>query len=282
MADYYSVLGVAKNASLAEIKSAYRKLALKWHPDKNKEPGAEQKFKEINQAYEVLSDQNKKQTYDQVGHQAYTSSGGGARGGAGQQGPFGNSGYYYSNMGGAGGFDFNGVDPFDIFEQFFGGRSPFGSRSARRSVYQIKLSFDEAVHGVTKKSVISGKEHTIKVPAGVDNGSRIRFSEFDVVVEVSPDPVFKREGQDIIVEKKISYPQAVLGDVVSVQTINESVQLKVRPGTQPGQTVRLKGKGVPYPQSKEVGDQYVIFKVDVPQRLSSTAKKLIEQLKKEL
>jgi DnaJ-class molecular chaperone len=282
MLDYYSVLGVSKNASIAEIKSAYRKLALKWHPDKNKESGAEQKFKEINQAYEVLSDQSKRQTYDSVGHQAYTSSGGSGRGPSGQ-GPFGNSGYYYSNMGGnSSGFDFGGVDPFDIFEQFFGGRSPFGSRSARRSVYQIKLTFQEAVHGVTKKSVIAGKEHTIKVPAGVDTGSRIRFSEFDIVVEVMADPIFKREGQDIILEKKITFPQAVLGDVITVATINDSVQLKVKPGTQHGQAVRLKGKGVPFPQSKEIGDQYVVFKIDVPQKFSSTAKKLIEQLKKEL
>ena len=124
MQDYYSILGVSKNSGLPEIKSAYRKLALKWHPDKNKEPGAEAKFKEITQAYEVLSDPNKKQTYDQIGHQAYTSSGGARdRGRAGGQGPSGNT-YYYSNMGGAGGFDFGGVDPFDIFEQFFGGRSP--------------------------------------------------------------------------------------------------------------------------------------------------------------
>jgi DnaJ-class molecular chaperone len=281
MQDYYSILGVSKNSGLPEIKSAYRKLALKWHPDKNKEPGAEAKFKEITQAYEVLSDPNKKQTYDQIGHQAYTSSGGARdRGPAGGQGPSGNT-YYYSNMGGAGGFDFGGVDPFDIFEQFFGGRSPYGSRP-RRSVYQIRLSFKEAVHGVTKKSVISGKEHTIKVPAGVDNGQKIRFSDFDIVVEVMPDPVFKREGQDIVIEKRISFPQAALGDVVSVQTINDPVQIKIKPGTQSGQMIRLKGKGVPYPQSNRVGDQYVIFKIDTPSKLTATARKILEQLKKEI
>jgi DnaJ-class molecular chaperone len=138
------------------------------------------------------------------------------------------------------------------------------------------------VHGVIKKSVISGKEHTIKVPAGVDNGQKIRFSDFDIVVEVMPDPVFKREGQDIVIEKRISFPQAALGDVVSVQTINDPVQIKIKPGTQSGQMIRLKGKGVPYPQSNRVGDQYVVFKIDTPSKLTATARKILEQLKKEI
>lgn len=281
MKSYYEVLGISKQATPAEIKSAYRKLALKWHPDRNKAPEAEKTFKEINQAYEVLSDEKKKQMYDQLGHDGYTRTGGG--GGRAGQSPYG-AGYqqYYSNMGGQGvNFDFGGVDPFDIFEQFFGSRNPYG-RAQQRSVYQIRLTFEEAVKGVTKTTVISGKEHKIKVPAGVDTGSRIRFSEFDVVVEVMPDPIFRREGQDVIVEKQITFPQATLGAVVSVKTIDSSIQLKVKPGTQSGTTVRLREQGIPYPNSSRRGDQYVQYKVVTPQKLSGKAKKLIEELDHEL
>lgn len=284
MSDYYSILGVSKNATEAEIKSAYRKLALKWHPDRNKEAEAEVKFKEINKAYEVLSDPQKKRSYDSMGHDAYESSGSAsAQRGYASQGPFGGQGFYYSNMGGEQNFDFSGFDPFDVFDSFFGGRSSgFSSRGKRKSVYQINLSFNEAVSGTTKKAVISGKEHTIKVPHGVDTGTRIAFSDFDIVVNVAPDPVFKRDGLDVIIEKDITFPQAVLGDVVSVPTINDPVSLRVKPGTSHGQAVRLKGKGIRSPQEKVVGDQYVIFKIIVPTKINSNAKKILEQLKKEI
>ncbi len=281
MKDFYEVLGVSKSATAAEIKSAYRKLALQWHPDKNKSPEAEAKFKEINNAYSVLSDEKKRQMYDQVGHQRYNQTGGasgfGGSGFGGQQGPFS----YYSNMGGQDvNFDFGGVDPFDIFEQFFGGGG--GRRQTRRNIYEMQLTFDEAVKGVTKTAVIGGKERKIKVPAGVDSGSRIRFTDFDIQVRVQSHPFFKREGQDVYVEKTISFPQAALGDTVEVRTIDDSVKLKVRPGTQTNQAVRLKDKGIPYPNSKQRGDQYVVFKVEIPEKLSGKAKKLIEELKKEL
>lgn len=280
--DYYQVLGVSKNSSKQEVKSAYRKLALKWHPDKNKEKGAEQKFKEINQAYETLSDPKKKDMYDQVGHSAYAS--GGAR--AAGQNPYGGQGGYYSNVGGQSvNFDFGGMDPFDIFEQFFGGSSPYGqSRQARqpRSVYQMQITFQEAVRGVEKLTVMNGKEKSIKVPAGVDNGTRIRFNEFDVIVSVASDRRFTRKGQDVYYEQGISLTQAILGATISIPTIDKDVKVKIKPGTQSGSMLRLQGKGIPYPQTSRKGDQYIQFKITIPSKLSSKAKELIKEFEKEI
>ncbi len=288
MTDYYEILGVAKNASDQEIKSAYRKQALKWHPDRNKSPEASEKFKEINKAFEVLSNPQKKQMYDQYGDSAFDQQTNGAPGGAGgqyyQQGPY----KVYTNFGGQGNpfenVDFGGFsDPFDIFEQFFGFQSPFsGGRRTRREVYEMSLSFDEAVHGVEKQTVIKGAKKTIKIPAGVADGMTIRFSDFDVQVKVRSHEHFKREGQDIYYEKEISYPLAVLGGTVDVETIDNPVRLKIRPGTQGGTTVRLRGQGVPYPNSTRRGDQYVIYKIKVPEKISHKVKKIIEELEGEV
>ena len=280
--DYYTILGVSKNASAAEIKTAYRKKALEWHPDRNKSPEANDKFKEINKAFEVLSDPKKKQMYDQLGHDAFERGGmpgaapGGSYGGY-QQGPF--SYTYTTNMGDFGDFS----DPFEIFEQFFGFRSPFGGqRAARRPVYQLQLTFNEAVKGVEKKVKIGNENKTVKVPAGVDEGMRIRFTDFDLVVSVLPDRTFRREGQDIYVEKKIAFPLAVLGGEVEVPTLDGTVKLRVRPGTKSETVVRLRGQGVVYPNSTQKGDEYVIFKIDVPEKVSSKVKKILEELKSEI
>ncbi|MDO8497540.1 MAG: DnaJ C-terminal domain-containing protein [bacterium] len=283
MTDYYQVLGVTKNATPDQIKTAYRKQALAWHPDRNKSPESHEKFKEINKAYEVLSDSKKKTMYDQYGQDAFEKGGMG-----GQEGPFT---YTYTNYGDnpfssqEGGADFGGFsDPFEIFEQFFGFRSPFGGRGQqqKRQMYEINLTFDEAVKGVEKQTVINGESRKIKVPAGVDNGTRIRFSDFDLVVAVKAHPYFKRDGQDIYIEKDISYPTAVIGGVVDVPTLEGSIKLKVRAGTQLGTTVRLQGQGVPYPNTSRKGDEYVIYKVHVPTRISGKAKRLLEELKKEI
>ena len=288
MRDFYEVLGISKNASANEIKAAYRKQALKWHPDRNKNSEATEKFKEINKAYEVLSDSQKKQMYDQYGHAAFdrNSGFGGAGNNQQQQGPFN---YTYSSSSGGSpfeGFDFgNNFDPFDIFEQFFGGGSPFSGtrrRAPRREIYETTISFEEAVNGVEKETVIKGKKKTIKIPAGVDSGMRIRFSDFDLQIKVKPHPFFKREGQDVYLEKEISYPLAVLGGVVRVETLKGDIQLRIRPGTQSGTVVRLKGEGIPHPQSTRKGDLYVIYKIKTPEHISSRAKNLLEELKEEL
>lgn len=284
MKDYYEMLGVAKSASADEIKAAYRKQALQWHPDRNKSPEAAEKFKEINKAYEVLSDQSKRQAYDQFGHDAYERSGGRTSGGGyGQQGPFR---YTYTNYGEGSPFDFEGEgfsDPFEIFEQFFGFRSPFGQQQqARRPLYQVELTFEEAVKGVEKQLQIGKEKKKVKIPAGVDDGMRIRFSDFELMISVKRHQFFRREGQDVYVEKEIPFPMAVLGGVVDVPTIEGTVRLKVRPGTKSGTTVRLRGQGVPHPNSSAKGDEYIIYKVAVPEKVSSKAKKLLEELSKEL
>jgi len=287
--DYYELLGVKKGASDAEIKSAYRTQALKWHPDRNKSPDAVDKFKEVTKAYEVLSDSKKKEMYDQYGKDAFERGGFGKASQTGGN-PFGGAGpfsYTYSSSGGSpfGEGDSEGFsDPFEIFEQFFGFQSPFGGarRAKRRDVYEMALTFDEAVNGVEKQTVIKGKEKTIKIPAGVDSGMRIRFSDFDVQIQVKSHPFFKREGQDIYLEKPISFSTAVLGGNIEVPTIGGSVKLKVRPGTQSGTTVRLRGQGIIHPQSTVHGDEYVIIKVHIPERISGKAKKLLEELENEM
>ncbi len=287
MSDYYSTLGVGKGATIDEIKSAYKRKVIEWHPDRNKSKEAPDKIKQVNKAYEVLSDANKRSIYDQVGHDAYEKRGSGAAS-QGQGWPGGGYQYYSTGQGGAG-FDFDfgsGAGIEDIFESFFGGGSPFGTASgrarARRSVYELTLTFDEAVKGVAKQTVVSGHSKEIKIPAGVDDGMRIRYGDFDVVVHVKPHPLFKRQGQDLYHEMDVPFATAVLGGVVRVPLVEGHIDLKVRPGTQSGTIVRLSGKGVPYPHSNRWGDLYVTYRVHVPQKVSAKAKKLLEDLQEEL
>ncbi len=280
--DYYSILGVSKTATSEEIKKAYRKLALQYHPDRNKTKEGEAKFKEVTKAYEVLGDQQKRSTYDQFGAAAFE---GGAAGGAGgpfggqQSGQYGPFSYSYStNRGQAGGFDFGGfTDPFEIFEQFFGG----AARQPRRPVYSLTISFMEAVKGVEKEVNIEGKKQKIKIPAGVDSGSRIRFGEFDVMLDVVPDKKFQREGYDIVSEQEISFPKASLGTELQVDTIQGDVTIRVPAGTQPNTLIRLSGKGVPHIQGKGHGDHYVRIKITVPKSLTKHQKQLLEEFEGE-
>jgi DnaJ-class molecular chaperone len=286
--DFYEVLGITKSASAAEIKKAYRKLALQYHPDRNKGKDAETKFKEVTKAYEVLSDPQKRQTYDQFGHAAFEQGAGqnpyggagGPFGGFGQQqgGPFS---YTYTTGGdGGAGFDFGGFnDPFEIFEQFFGGANPFGRQ--RRQTYSLDIDFSEAVHGTTKEVNVGGKSQTIKIPAGVDEGSRIRFGDYDIVVSVSPDRRFQREGFDIIGIKEISFAQAALGGEITIETIDGDLKLKIPSGTQPGTAIRLRGKGVPHLHGGSRGDHYIRIKVTIPKHLTGKQKELLREFEDE-
>ncbi len=275
-------MGVPKNASGEDIKKAYRTLARKHHPDVDKTEGAHEKFKEINEAYQVLSDSQKKEAYDQYGHAAFDQASG--FGGAG--GPFGGGQggnyrtYTWSTGGENAGYDFGGFsDPFDIFEMVFGSNSPFG-KQARVPRYMLQLTFGEAVKGTTKEVSLDGKKETIKIPAGVDDGTEIKFTNYVIVVQVASHPDLHRRGYDIFVEKEISFAQAALGDIVEVPTIDGLVKIRIASGTQPGTQIRLHGKGVPHVRSSSRGDEYVIVKVVVPQKLSSEEKKILEELKK--
>lgn len=285
--DYYDILGVKKDASKEEIKKAYRKLALEYHPDRNKAKEAAQKFKEINEAYEILADPKKKEAYDQFGHVAFDPRYGGGAAGAGpfgdqtrtyRQGPFT---YTYTTSGRGShfqGFDFGGFsDPFEIFEQFFGGASPF-SQAQRMPRYGLTVSFMEAAQGCEKNVVIQGKQHKIKIPPGVDDGSRIRFGDFYVTIEVKPDQTFKREGADVFVNHQIPLSKAILGGTTNVPTIDGEVKLKIRAGTQPGTMVRLRGRGIKRLRGFGRGDQYVRLQVKIPTKLTRKQKEALKEL----
>jgi DnaJ-class molecular chaperone len=275
--DYYEVLGISKSATDADIKSAYRKLALQYHPDRNKEAGATEKFKEISSAYEILGNSEKRKMYDQFGHAGVSGNQGG-----GQPGwnPFGGAGgFTYTNQG-AGGFEDifgGGGDPFDIFESFFGGASPF-RRAPAKPHYQIKVSFMEAVEGASKSLVHQGKNYEIKIPAGADNGTRIRYTDFDLSIAISPDKYFKREGIDVIVDHEISFPLAALGGDTNVKTLDGDLKLKIKAGTQPGSLIRLTGKGVKAVNSNHRGDFYIRFILKVPTKLTREQKDILRDL----
>lgn len=279
--DYYQILGVTKGASETEIKKAYRKLALQYHPDRNKgDKELEKKFKEVTKAYEVLSDPSKRQTYDQFGEAAFEQGGPGAGGPFGGGGPFTyryTSGGFSSQGGPDSGWDFGGFsDPFEIFEQFFGGASPFG-RTQRRQTYSLTISFMDAVKGTTKKVNLGGKIQTIKIPSGVDDGSRIRFGDADVAIDVIPDKKFQRQGYDIVSEFELSFAQAALGNEVEVETVQGLVKIRIPQGTQPETLIRLRGKGVKMLRGQGYGDHYVRIKIVIPKNLTGKQKELLKE-----
>ena len=354
--DYYEVLGVAKSASDSEIKSAYRKLAKKYHPDMN--PGdaeAEKKFKEASEAYAILSDAEKRKQYDQFGHAAFENGGGGG-------------GY-----GGFGGFDFNSADMGDIFGDIFG--DLFGGGGSRRRSNNgpmqganvrasVRITFEEAVFGCEKELeltlkdtctschgtgakagtspetcpkcgghgqvtynqqtmfgtmqsvrtcpdcngtgkiikekcpdcygsgfISSRKKIQVSIPAGIDNGQSIRIREKgepginggprgDLLVEVivSRHTTFQRQDMDIYSNVPISFAVAALGGTIQVDTVDGKVEYDVKPGTQTGTRVRLRGKGVPSLRNKAVrGDHYITLNVQVPTSLNSEAKEALRK-----
>lgn len=322
--DYYEVLGLQKGASADEIKKAYRKLAVKWHPDKWSQASdaekktAEENFKELAEAYDVLSDDNKRARYDQFGHAGMNGSGFGGAGGAGGFGGFG--------------ADF---DPMDIFNSFFGGGgrggrtysfnmggNPFGGGGFGdafgggfgRRTYKgqdlnitLKITLDEVVNGVEKKVKI---RHTvadangqvqqvediipIKLPKGVMEGQKFKAKgkgnaapggqgepgDLIVNIEEIPHPELLRDKEDLVYNLLISFPTAALGGPVEIPTLSGRVRINIPAGTQPGKMLRLKGKGLPANGGASTGDMLVNILVYVPERLNDEERKAIECLAK--
>jgi len=284
-ADYYDVLGVKKGASEDEIKKAYRKLARQYHPDRN--PGdkqAEAKFKELQQAYDVLSDKKKRAQYDQFGT-------------AGPEAGFGGFGGHP----GAGGTTFRWqtgdgaeFDPSDILNQVFGGglggagfgRRARGGARARQAppaeAYEteVTIPFTTAALGGSIDLRIDGRELTVKVPAGMEDGKKLRLQgqapgggDLEVVIHIQPHPYFRREGNDIILEVPLSLPEAVLGTKVDVPTLDGThLSVKIPPGTSSGTRLRLRNRGI------KGGDQYIETKVVVPAPKDDRSRELIEEL----
>ena len=284
--DYYEILGVSKNASDDEIKKAYRKLAVKYHPDKN--PGdkeAEAKFKEINEAHDVLSDKQKRARYDQFGHAGVNGSGNPFAGGN----PFGGAGGQSFNFDFGSGFE-------DILNNIFGGGSPFGSRRPRRGDdYQVnvQISFEEAIFGTTATVDYNGSDLKIKIPAGIDDGMSIRLrgkggpapqggepGDLYVHIHVKPHKTLTREGNIILSEEKISMVDAALGCEVEVETVDGRVIMKVPAGTQSGTPFKLSGHGVPFRADGDRGPHIVTIIVETPKNLSKKQKEILEEFRK--
>jgi len=298
--DYYKILGVDRNASPEEIKKVYRKLAMKYHPDRN--PGnknAEEKFKEINEAYEVLRDPQKRSRYDQLGadYSRWAQSGGSpnaydwsqwvrqAPGGA--QVEFGDLGDLF-------GFS-------DFFSAIFGGVPTSRTQSNRRSsnvrsspVEQpVSISLREAYEGTQRIIQIGNRRLEVKIPAGAKTGTKVRVAgagphsfggqagDIYLVIEVQPDPVYERKDNDLYMEVTIDLFTAVLGGQSNISTFASNVLLTIPPGTQPGQLIRLSGRGMPllrHPQ--QFGDLYAKIKVTIPRRLTEQQKALFEQFRR--
>lgn len=296
--DYYEILGVGRQASQDEIKKAYRKLALQYHPDRNpNNKVAENKFKEANEAYQVLSDKDKRAHYDRLGADYSRWQRQGAPGGFnwGQWStgrPGGVRVEYSGNMDelfGQGGFS-------DFFQQIFGGLGGFEGRGRRQSVqpaYEqpVTVSLEEAFHGATRLMQLDGRRLEVKIPAGARSGTKVRMagvghagrggqpSDIYLVIDVADDPRFSRQGDDLTTEVEVDLYTAILGGETRVPTLDGQVVLKVPAGTQPGQSIRLKGRGMPHlKNSKQHGDLYARIKVRLPKNLTSEQRRLFEEL----
>jgi DnaJ-class molecular chaperone len=287
--DYYKILGVNKDASEDEIKKAFRRLAHAHHPDKK--GGDEAKFKEVNEAYSVLSDKKKRAQYDTFG------AGPNMGGGPFQQGPH-QGGFDPSSFG----FDFSGFnngefdagDLGDILSSIFGGRRV---RRGRDIAVDIELSFQESIFGVERKVVINSKvvkqkEVVIKVPPGIDDGQMIRMSGMGEVIEgglpgdlyvkihVRRHQFLRKEGFNLVMDLPIKLTEALLGGEKTIGTLDGEIILKIPQGSNTGTLLRVKGKGVPQGVNKR-GDLYVRLTVKIPEKLSKEAKRAVEELKKE-
>ncbi len=285
--DYYNVLGVSRDASDDEIKKAFRQKAKQYHPDANPDnPTAEARFKEVNEAYGVLSDEEKRSAYNRFGEnwQQYQGFNG--------QGPFANGG------------DVHFTDVSDIFENFFGGGGRRGGFQGNRNFpragqdieQEVSISLREAYEGTQRIVSKAGRDITVQIPKGAATGTKVRLAgegqpginggsagHLYLVVNVSDDPVFERQGDDLLVDVKVDAFTAMLGGEVEAPTLNRPLRLKIRPGTQSGQKLRLAGKGMPkLRQGDAAGDLFARVVITVPKALNAEQREQAEKLRDSL
>ncbi|MBV8292135.1 MAG: J domain-containing protein [Mycobacterium sp.] len=295
--DFYQLLGVSREATPEQIQQAYRKLARQYHPDVNKDPGAEDRFKEINEAYQVLSDPDTRKRYDRFGEDfrripedfdERVAASGGFRGqgfpgqGFPGQGPSGSR----INFGqGAGGINID-----DLFGGLFGGGGGFGPIPGADQEAELELTVEEAYHGGRRQITLDGRTYTVNIPAGVVEGQRIRLAgeggrgsgdappgDLYLVVHLKPDGRFRLEGRDIHTDLRVSPWEAALGATVAVRTPAGEAKVKVPPGSSTGRLLRLRGEGMPNPRGAP-GDLYAELKVVVPAKPSERERELFEHL----
>lgn len=300
--NYYDLLGVSKTADADEIKKAFRKKAREHHPDTG---GDEEVFKQVNEAYEILSDKDKRAQYDQFGQYFGENGPGPGYGGAGN--PFA-GGSPFGGAGGGGGYQRVDFDVSDIFGSMFGGAAggPFGRRGpAKGQDYQmdVSVSFEESLTGTSRKAHIAantsggaGKDMSVTIPAGVVDGQKLKFrgkggvsdsggprGDLTIAVSIAPHPYFKRDKADVILDLPLSMSEAALGTSVTVPLPlategGSKAKLKIPAGTQAGKIFRMKGKGAPRLQGKGSGDLLVKVSIETPKKLSGKQKKLLKEL----